>query len=197
MLLDQLLAGFQSFPLLPTNKLGPSGADLWVGGFVYGSRTLWVSPTNSPLRLGVSSATTNPIGSYSQRFWGYSFLHWNPGLHSLSHSPVVPPGLSKCICATCTLSPHPLSMPAAISPACSITMPHVLSGLAAVSTPPTSVDECFFFNSLVVELSYSLIFWQFWLLFVFKFAVLVLVMQGSREYLPMPPSWPEVQGKVL
>ena len=35
MLLAQLSAGFQSLPLLPTNKLGPSGADSWVGGFVY------------------------------------------------------------------------------------------------------------------------------------------------------------------
>ena len=31
------------------------------------------------------------------------------------------------------------------------------------STPPTSLGECFFFNSLVVGLPYSLIFWQFWL----------------------------------
>ena len=29
------LADFQSLPLLPTSKLGPSGADSWVGGFVY------------------------------------------------------------------------------------------------------------------------------------------------------------------
>ena len=36
------------------------------------------------------------------------------------------------------------------------------------STPPTSLDECFFFNSLVVGLPYSLIFCQFWLFFVFK-----------------------------
>ena len=26
---------FQSLPLLPTIKLGPSGADSWVGGLVY------------------------------------------------------------------------------------------------------------------------------------------------------------------
>ena len=37
-----------------------------------------------------------------------------------------------------------------------------------VSTPPTGVDECFFFISLVVRLPYSLIFCQFWLFFVFK-----------------------------
>ena len=28
-------AGFQAFPLLPTSKVGPSGADSLVGGFVY------------------------------------------------------------------------------------------------------------------------------------------------------------------
>ena len=33
--LAQLSASFQSLPLLPTSKLGPSGADSRVGGFVY------------------------------------------------------------------------------------------------------------------------------------------------------------------
>ena len=37
-----------------------------------------------------------------------------------------------------------------------------------VSAPPTGLDECFFFISLVVRLSYSSIFCQFWLFFVFK-----------------------------
>ena len=44
----------------------------------------------------------------------------------------------------------------------------VLSTWLPVSTPPTNLDECFFFISLVVGLPYSLIFCQFWLLFVFK-----------------------------
>ena len=35
-----------------------------------------------------------------------------------------------------------------------------------VSTPPTGLDERFFFISLVVRLPYSLIFCQFWLFFV-------------------------------
>ena len=35
MLLAQLLAGFQSLPPLSMSKLGLSGADSWVGGFVY------------------------------------------------------------------------------------------------------------------------------------------------------------------
>ena len=54
MLLAQL-AIFQSLPPLLTNKLGPSGADSQVGGCVcVYSRTLWVSPVNSPVRLVVS-----------------------------------------------------------------------------------------------------------------------------------------------
>ena len=38
--------------------------------------------------------------------------------------------------------------------------------------PPTGLDECFFFKSLVVGLPYSSIFYEFWLFFVFKFVVL-------------------------
>ena len=37
-----------------------------------------------------------------------------------------------------------------------------------ISAPPTGLDECFFFTSLVVGLPYSSIFCQFWLFFVFK-----------------------------
>ena len=48
------------------------------------------------------------------------------------------------------------------------TLPQVLSAQLPVSTPPTGLDECFFFNSLVVGLSYSSIFCQFWLFLVFK-----------------------------
>ena len=39
---------------------------------------------------------------------------------------------------------------------------------AACLPAPTSLDECFFFISLVVGLPYSSIFCQFWLFFVFK-----------------------------
>ena len=58
--LAQLLAGFQSLPLLPTNKLGLSGADSWVGGCVYVLVTPRVPPTDSPVRLGLFSHSCNP-----------------------------------------------------------------------------------------------------------------------------------------
>ena len=70
MALASLCAGFQSLPLLPTIKLGPSGADSWVGGWACArSRPLWVSPMNSSVRLRVSpTAASTPTGVFTQRF---------------------------------------------------------------------------------------------------------------------------------
>ena len=142
---------------------------------------------NSPARLRVSPiAASNPTGVFSQRFEALFpctktlscevclapqlfllvYLHMNVGLSSPQS----------------TTSPDP---PAAA-------LPRILSAQLPVSTPPAGLDECFFFNSLVVGLPYSLIFCQFWF-FVFKFVViLLLVVQGGMVCLPMPPSWPEV-----
>ena len=64
------------------------------------SRTLWVSPTNSPMSLGASPTTANPTGFHSQGFRGFVSLRWNPGLHSLSRSLVVPPSLFAHKCGT-------------------------------------------------------------------------------------------------
>ena len=131
------------------NQIGPFWC-WFLGGWVcVCSRTLWVSPMNSPVRLGVSpAAASTSTGVFSQRLWGFIFLHWNPGLRGLSHFPVVPPRLSTCKCraaqyASCHLA-HP-SLPAAA-------LLWVLSIQLPVSAPPTNVDECFFFNSLVVGL---------------------------------------------
>ena len=69
MFLAQLSDGFQSFPPLPTSKLGPSGADFSGGQFCVCSRTLWVSPMNFPVRLGVSpTAASTPSCVFNQRF---------------------------------------------------------------------------------------------------------------------------------
>ena len=57
-----------------------------------------------------------------------------------------------------------------------------------ISMPPTSLDECFFFNSLVVGLPYSLIFLVVLFVFVFKLVVIfLLVLQACEAYLPIPP----------
>ena len=49
------------------------------------------------------------------------------------------------------------------------------------------------FNSLVVRVPHSLIFWHFWLFMDFRLVVIVLlVVRGSEVFLPMPPSWREL-----
>ena len=58
-----------------------------------------------------------------------------------------------------------------------------------VSAPPTSLDECFFFISLVVRLPYSSIFCQFWLFFVFKLLSFLWLCEEAPT--PTPASWPE------
>ena len=52
-----------------------------------------------------------------------------------------------------------------------------------ISSPPTGLNECFFFNSLVVRLPYSSISWQFWLFFVFKFVVVLLLVIREAKYI--------------
>ena len=154
------LPAFNHF-LTAHKQIGPLWCGFLGGWACVHSRTLRVSPTNSLVRLGVSPTATIPIGFYSQRFGAFLFLCWNPGLCILSHSPVVPSSLSAHKCGT------------ASSPSCCLAT-HPLSWLP-VSAPPTGLDECFFSNSLVVGLSYSLILWQLWLFFVFKFVVVLLL----------------------
>ena len=163
MLLAQLLAGFQSLPPLPTCKLGSFGADSWVGGFV---------------------SVLGPCGSVQWTLlWGWEFLpllqppqifivrgfeeffffpYWDPGfwvcltlqlfLPVYLHATVEPPGPLATASPTLVFQPMP----------CCESLPQLL-----LSAPPISLDECFFFNSLVVRLAYSLIFWQLWLFFLF------------------------------
>ena len=132
---------------------------------------------NFPLRLGFSVATTNPTGFKSEVLRLYF-----PVLESwVAQSIQLPRCSPRFICSGMwDLPVHQL-------PPWGETDTQL-----SVSAPPTGLDEYFFFNSLVVGLLYSSIFWQLWLSFVFKFVVVLLVVRGGTVYLPMPPSWPEV-----
>ena len=166
----------ESLPPLPTSKLGPSGADSRVGGFVY-----ILGPCGSlqqTLLWGwVFLLTPQPPQFFSVRdFWGFISLYWNPGLCGLSYSPVVSPSLSACKCGTTHSSSRCLAM-SFLHPSC----PSLSLLLVWMNVPSLT--------PLVVRFSYSSIFWQFWLCFVFKFVVvLLLVVWGGKVYLPMPPS---------
>ena len=88
-------------------------------------------------------------------------------------------GLSAHECGTahstnCCLAGSTSCSLACPAPQCAISLappviasPGVISAQLPVSSPPTSLDECVFFNSLVVGLPYSLMFCQFWLCCVF------------------------------
>ena len=79
---------------------------------------------------------------------------------------------------------------ASLGPPATALLP-VLSTQLCVSTPPTSLDECVSFNSLVVRLPYSSIFCQFWL-FLFLNCCCPSFGCVRRHSLPTPPSWLEV-----
>ena len=82
-------------------------------------------------------------------------------------------------------------------PASHTALPQVLFAQLPISAPPTGLGECFFFNSLFVRLPYSSIFCQFWLVFVFKFVIVLLVVRGGAVCPPVPPSWPGIGFSVL
>ena len=62
--------------------------------------------------------------------------------------------------------------------------------LLPISDPVKSLDECFFFNSFVVRLPYSSIFWHLWWWCCFLKLVVILLLVVC---LPTPPSWPEAE----
>ena len=172
-----LSSHFPSLPLLPTSDLYPSCADACVGGLVYVLEPCGPLQWYSPVRRAVSSAAATP-----QVFTTRGFEAFLPGARTL--------GCAVCLAPQRFLPvyPHanvgPPTPPAAASPTpvlqplpCLVSSPPQLP----ISTPPTSLDECFFFNSLVVRLPCSSIFWQFWLFIVFKLVVIfLLVVQGSK-----------------
>ena len=196
--LARLSAGFHSLPPLLMSILGPSGADSWVGGFVCLLGACWSLQQTLP--------------------WGWEFLPLPPQLPQMfsealrlnfpvlepwvAQSVSIPSCSSQFICMwmwdhsvpnlpPCWVCQLPLGPPATA-------LPWVLSTWLPISAPPTGLDECFFFNSFVVGLPYSSIFCLFWLFFVFKFSVfLLLVVQGGTVYLPTPLTWLQVNQKRI
>ena len=202
MALAPLSVEFQSLPPLLTSKVGPSGADSRVGGFVY------VLESCGSLQ---GTLQRTPTGVFNQ--WFETSFPWAGalGLCGLFRSPFVPPSLSARECGTTRSASHRLEGSASCClasqlhpcPPCSTirhlagsascrlacpsppatAVPRVLSAWLLISAPPTSLDECLFFNSLVVGLPYSLIFCQFWLFFVFKLLSFWLCNEAQCVYL--------------
>ena len=155
--------------------------------------------------MGVSNELSCETGSFShalnpQRCFQSGALRLNfPVLEPWVVPSISLPSLSARKCGTTQSAVCHLTESASHHLACPIppALPRVLSAQLPISAPPTSLDECFFFNSLVVGLPYILIFCQFWLFFVFKFVVvLLLVVREGIVCLPMPPSWPDTSNNL-
>ena len=152
MLLAQLSAVFQSLRLLPACKLGTSRAD---------SRVVGLCTFQDP--VGLSKELSCVAGSFPCCYNPQIFLqpevlrlYFLPG-PCVVQSVSLPSCSSQFICMR--MWDHAVYQPL---PCLESSPPWLLC-----STPTTSMDECFFFNSLVVRLPYSWIFWQFWLFFCF------------------------------
>ena len=147
------------------------------------SRTQWVSPTNSPVRLGVSPAAASAsTGVFNQWFealfpcagtLGFEVCH--------SDHQLLPRWPAAASLASCSFVHPTLQSATSLGPPAA-TMPRVLSAWLPVSAPPTGLDECFFFISLVVGLPYSLIFCQFWVFFVFKLLLSIFWLCEEAQY---------------
>ena len=138
------------------------------------------------MRLGVSpTAASTPKGVFNQ-----SFEALFPHAGTLGCTVCLAPQLFLPVYLHTNEGLPSLQSAASPSPPATA-LPRVLSAQLPISAPATSLNECFFFNSLVVGLPYSSIFFQFWLLFISKFVVLLLVVQGGTVCLSMPPSWLE------
>ena len=181
MLLAWLSASFQSVPPLPTSKSGPSCAD----SRVFVCVRVYI--------LGLCRSLQWTL------LWGWEFLP--PPQHqqvfSVRDFEALFPhtGTLGCVVWLTPVLFFPVYLHANVGPVgcqpppCRVSSPHRLP----IFAPPTSLGECFFFNSLV-GLWYSSIFWLFWLFFVFKFVVVLLwVVRGGKVYLPTPSSWLEVE----
>ena len=179
MLLALLSAGSQSLPLLPTSKLGPSGADSQVGGSLQ-----WIL------------------------LWGWEFLMpWQPpqvfiarsfealfpqartlGCEVCLYSPVV---LPECHTQMWDLPVHKLP-PCSVEFtshffACSVLQPCSPCSPACLALHPSYQSQWMFLLQLLgCRTSIQFNFCQFWLFFVFKFVVLLLVVWGGFH------SWLEV-----
>ena len=130
------------------------------------SRTLLVSPVNSPVRLGVSpTAASTPTGVSNQRVEALF-----PGAWTLGCVVCLAPQFFFPVYLQANVGPPSSQSATSPSPSAAALL-RVFSTRLPISTPPTGLDECLFFNSLVVGLPYSSIFCQFWLFFIFKFVL--------------------------
>ena len=140
----------QSFTPLPTVKLGPSGAGSGVRGLVHILGPWGVSPRTFPVRLGVSpTAAPTPTGIFNQRLEAL-FPQLEPWVGRSASFPAV------CMVSLCVNVGSQgllvVRLPAPFVPHSASPRPRESSPpWMPVSAPPTGLDKCLFFISLVSD----------------------------------------------
>ena len=129
------------------NQTGPLWCWFPSGWACAHSRPLWVSPTTSPVRLGASpAAAPTPRGAFNQRFEAL-FPRAGALGYAVCFAPRCFSGLFVCECgaagsangqSACPVVPHSTSLGLA-------------TATRVLSAPPTGLDECLFFISLVSD----------------------------------------------
>ena len=153
---------------------------------------------DSPERPAVSPAAPTPTGFYSQKLWGFIFPMLEPwtAWSVLGLGLRAPKEYLLIFIHDTWMWDHPfwqhrhrsLTTTASLLPHTTISPPQFPG-----SSPPAFLDEYALFKYLVARLPYSSILWQFWLFFVFRLVVILLMVVWRRKAcLPMPSSWPEV-----
>ena len=113
------------------------------------SRTLWVSPTNSPVRLQVSPAASTPCRFFSIR--GFEALF--PCTGTLGCMVCLAPQLFLLVHLHAKYVGPPAPLAASL-PALVLQPPPYWESSSLwlpIYTPPISLDECFFFNSWLLD----------------------------------------------
>ena len=208
-----LSTGLQSFTLLPTIKLGPSGAGSWVGGLVHA-----LGPCGSlqrPLLWGWESflLRPNPHGHFQSEVWGFISRAGALGC-TVCFAPPPPPGPAvspvylcanvgprgATCCFACPVLCHSESGPLGLSVReCGAA--GSASRQTACPVSPT-LRQSRFRHGHVSPLHpscRSLPLLRVWMNVYFLFPwcrtslpfdfLSVLVVQGGAVCLPMPPSW--------
>ena len=184
-----LSASFESLPLIPSSKLSLCGADFPGGWVCVHYRTLWVSPTNSPVSLGVTpAAISTPTGVVSQRFEALF-----PCTETMGCAVCLAPQLLLLVYLHTNVglpSPQSTNLPGPLGPPAAALL-RVLSAWLPISASPP-------FLLVWMNVSFKLVghwtsiqfdFLSVLVVFVFKFVVVVLlVVRGGIACLPTPPS---------
>ena len=123
-------------------QIGPFWCRFSGGWVCVRSRTLWVSPTKSPVMQGVSPATPTPTGFFQWEMYRLYFPVLEPWV---TWSVLLPRCSSWFICTQMWdhLLHQLLPAPVLQLPPCRESSPPWLPN----STPPTGLDECFFLPS--------------------------------------------------